>query len=153
MEAAGGRIAERRIENRGTCNTGGLSERRIASRRVCDCVNLIMGVVVKGEPEPVDHWYETGTRFAKSLGVFLNGRAIPTPNERGEQILDDSFYVVLNAHHEALTFTMLDEKWGSIWTAVLDTADEAVGLSKQRALEARQPFSVEGRSLLLLRRV
>ena len=39
--------------------------------------------------------------FAKSLGVFLNGRGIPTPNERGEQVVDDSFYVMFNASHEA----------------------------------------------------
>ena len=51
--------------------------------------------------------------FAKSLGVFLNGDAIPTPNERGERVVDDSFYVMFNAHHEALTFTLPEEKWGT----------------------------------------
>ena len=40
--------------------------------------------------------------FAKSLGVFLNGDAIPTANERGERVVDDSFYVMFNAHHEPL---------------------------------------------------
>ncbi len=46
--------------------------------------------------------------FAKSLGVFLNGRAIPSPNERGEPIVDDSFYLMFNAHHEPLEFTLPD---------------------------------------------
>ncbi|HVI22026.1 MAG TPA: glycogen debranching protein GlgX, partial [Myxococcales bacterium] len=38
--------------------------------------------------------------YAKSLGVFLNGDAIATPDEAGERIVDESFYVVFNAHHE-----------------------------------------------------
>ena len=41
--------------------------------------------------------------FAKSLGVFLNGKAIPSRGPRGERIVDDSFYVIFNAHHEPLT--------------------------------------------------
>jgi isoamylase len=60
--------------------------------------------------------------FAKSLGVFLNGRAIPTPDERGERIYDESFYVIFNAHHEALPFTLPDERWGTSWVTVFDTA-------------------------------
>ena len=39
--------------------------------------------------------------FAKSLGVFLNGDAIPTRDERGERVVDDSFYVMFNAHSRA----------------------------------------------------
>ena len=59
--------------------------------------------------------------FAKSLGVFLNGDAIPTPNERGERVVDDSFYIMFNAHHEALEFRLPPEAWGTRWTQVLDT--------------------------------
>ena len=40
--------------------------------------------------EMTDEDWQVG--FAKSLGVFLNGEAIPTPNERGERVVDDSFY-------------------------------------------------------------
>ena len=39
-------------------------------------------------------------------------RAIPTPNERGEPVVDDSFYVMFNAHHEPLEFTLPESKWG-----------------------------------------
>jgi glycogen operon protein len=91
--------------------------------------------------------------FAKALGVFLSGEAPATLGPRGERITDDSFYVVLNAHHEPLRFTMLPREWGLVWTAALDTADPEVGLSKLRAIEARQPFLVEGRALTVLRRV
>jgi glycogen operon protein len=62
--------------------------------------------------------------FAKSLGVFLNGRALPTPSERGERILDDSFYVMFNASHEAIAFTLPEAKWGQQWVRLLDTSGQ-----------------------------
>ena len=58
---------------------------------------------------------------AKSLGVFLNGRAIPTPDERGERIYDESFYVMFNAGHEPMEFTLPDGKWGTKWRVVVNT--------------------------------
>ena len=51
--------------------------------------------------------------FAKSLGVFLNGRGIPTPNERGEQVVDDSFYMMFNASHEPVDFTLPEAEVGT----------------------------------------
>ena len=63
--------------------------------------------------------------FAKSLGVFLNGRGIPTPNERGEQVVDDSFYVMFNAHHEPVDFTLPEAKWGERWVELLETDGRA----------------------------
>src|ERR1700710_1079771 len=44
--------------------------------------------------------------FAKSLGVFLNGEAMESLDERGEPVRDDSFYVLFNAHHEPLPFRL-----------------------------------------------
>src|SRR5690606_651311 len=50
--------------------------------------------------------------FAKSLAVFLNGQEIPSPGPRGERIIDDSFLILLNAHHEELDFTIPPKEWG-----------------------------------------
>src|SRR5579872_1785729 len=58
--------------------------------------------------------------FAKSIGVFLNGEAIPDPDPRGEKITDDSFLVLFNAHYENLPFTIPDRDWGDRWVVVLD---------------------------------
>ncbi|HEU4521236.1 MAG TPA: glycogen debranching protein GlgX, partial [Thermoanaerobaculia bacterium] len=44
--------------------------------------------------EMTDADWQSG--FARSVGVFLNGRAIPTPDGRGEPIVDDSFYLLFN---------------------------------------------------------
>jgi glycogen operon protein len=59
--------------------------------------------------------------YAKSLAVFLNGGAIATPDEAGERIVDESFYVVFNAHHEALEFTLPEERFGKSWVEAVDT--------------------------------
>ncbi|MGH8973753.1 MAG: glycogen debranching enzyme, partial [Acidimicrobiia bacterium] len=59
--------------------------------------------------------------FAKSLGVFLNGEAIPDPDPRGDRITDDSFLVLFNAHHEHLHFKIPEGKFGERWVVMLDT--------------------------------
>jgi glycogen operon protein len=93
--------------------------------------------------------------FAKSLGVFLNGSAIPSPNERGEQVIDASFYVMFNAHHEPLDFKLPEEKWGTRWVMLLNTVDPADHMSEEDStgeLAAGATFSVQAWSLVLLRR-
>ena len=62
-----------------------------------------------------------GQGFAKCIGVFLNGEAIPSPNARGERILDDSFYLIFNGHSELVPFTLPDSGWGSNWVVVFAT--------------------------------
>jgi glycogen operon protein len=89
--------------------------------------------------------------FAKSLGVFLNGRAIPTPDPRGEQIVDDSFYLLFNGHHELLRFRLPTDRWGERWVSVLDT--NSPGLSEGLDYRAGEEIAVESRSVVLLRRV
>jgi glycogen operon protein len=63
--------------------------------------------------------------YAKSLMVYLNGDAITEPGPRGERIVDDSFLLLINAHHEDMTFTLPGEEFGATWLPVLDTNDEA----------------------------
>jgi glycogen operon protein len=88
--------------------------------------------------------------FAKSLGVYLNGQAIPDPDPSGERIVDDSFYVLLNAHHEPLTFTLPARDWGRRWVAVLTTS-EPRPRENGYVHEAEQVIEVAGRSLTVLR--
>jgi glycogen operon protein len=94
--------------------------------------------------------------FAKSLGVFLNGDAIPTRDEHGNRITDDSFYVMFNAHSEPIEFVLPESKWGEQWTVALDTNEltdhvqvETVG----RSLAAGEKVPVQAWSLVLLRRL
>jgi isoamylase len=103
-----------------------------------------------------DDWQSA---FCKSVGVFLNGSAIPTRNERGEPIVDDSFYVMFNASHEPVTFTLPSGQWGERWTTVLNTSeptdhmteDENAGPHEVR--EAGAGVAIDAWSVVLLRRL
>jgi isoamylase len=86
---------------------------------------------------------------AKTLGIFLNGDAIPDLDARGQRILDDSFLVLFNAHHEPVEFELPAERFGERWVKVVDTADE---FDEGVQLKAGDAVDVEGRSLVLLRR-
>jgi glycogen operon protein len=101
----------------------------------------------EGEEMLDEHWEEG---FAKSLTVFLNGEAIVSPDPRGERIVDDSFCLLFNAHHETLTFTFPRGKWGKRWRTILDTRTGFI--DEPQTHVARGKIDVEGRSLILLQR-
>ena len=54
------------------------------------------------------------------MGVFLNGQAINGKDQRGQAVVDDSFLVLFNGHHEETDWT-LPKQWGESWTVLLDT--------------------------------
>jgi glycogen operon protein len=93
--------------------------------------------------------------YAKSLGVFLNGASIQRPGEHGERVKDDSFYVIFNAHHEPLQFTVPGEQFGTRWMRVLDTAtDDPPELRRARRRETLGPgakVEAKARTIMLLR--
>ena len=90
--------------------------------------------------------------FARSVGVFLNGQAIPTPDGRGEPIMDDSFYLLFNAHYEALQFKLPTCPWGDRWVKVIDTNEPVPDLREQEELRAGEAVPVEAHSVVILRR-
>jgi isoamylase len=104
--------------------------------------------------------------FAKSVGMFLNGEAIPDPDLRGEKVTDDSFLLLFNAHYEKLPFMIPDRDWGDHWVVVLDTDDLPLlaasggstvtwepGLGEGEPVKKGQHLDVGARSLVILRRV
>jgi glycogen operon protein len=92
-----------------------------------------------------EHWTND---FAKSMAVFLNGRGIHTPGPKGEQIIDDNFYLIFNAHHEALEYKLPGAKYAKRWTRLLSTAEGKIEPGEVYAAES--VIQVEGRSILLL---
>ncbi len=90
--------------------------------------------------------------YAKSIGVFLNGDAIVRPGPRGEQVSDDSLYLLFNAHYGRLHFTLPPSAWGQRWAKVLDT-NEPRPVEAKRSYRPRERIRAEARSLVLLRRV
>ena len=66
-----------------------------------------------------DEDWEAGR--ARSLGLFLNGKTIPSHDDRGRSIADDSFLLLFNAHSETLEW-IIPKEYGKAWGLVLDTA-------------------------------
>lgn len=66
-----------------------------------------------------DHWKEY---YAKSIGIFLNGKGLRCVNEKGEKMVDDTFYVIFNAHHDTIEYTLPPEKYAKGWERILDTS-------------------------------
>jgi len=90
---------------------------------------------------------------ARSLGVFLNGQAIPSLDGRGEKVVDDSFYLLFNAGHETLEMRLPERPhWGRRWGTVLDTARPRM-LGGEEAYGPGEAVRVEGRSVVVLRRL
>ncbi|HUJ14828.1 MAG TPA: glycogen debranching protein GlgX [Thermoanaerobaculia bacterium] len=102
-----------------------------------------------GEVMTDDDW---NNGFARSLGVFINGKAIPTPDARGDAIVDDSFCILFNAHYEALDFTLPSCPWGEAWAPVLDTRWSVPDLRERRQIRAGEKVNLEAYSMFVLRR-
>jgi isoamylase len=93
-----------------------------------------------------EHW---NNDFAKSMAVFLYGKGIHTTGYEGEQITDDSFYVIFNAHFEPLNYTLPPAKYGKRWTKILDTSVNCIGDS-DNTFSDQETITIEGRSVVLL---
>ena len=93
-----------------------------------------------------------GEGFAKALGVFLNGEGIDSPDARGERVVDDSFYVLFNAHYEPLPFVLPKGDWGKEWIVVLDT-NKPLPEEEEQLYKPGDEIPVESRSAKVLRRV
>jgi isoamylase len=98
-----------------------------------------------GQQMSDDDW---NTGYAKSVGVFLNGRSVATPGPRGERVVDDTFLLLFNAHYETLPWEIPDQQWASQWNVEIDTANPGRPADVVKAGEA---VDVDARSLVLLR--
>jgi glycogen operon protein len=94
--------------------------------------SFLRGQVVRNSGLPDAYWFRAdGRRMTRRdwqdgervLGLFLNGREIPTPGPRGEEIVDDSFLVFFNAEPEERTVMLPRRRFGAQWALELTTHD------------------------------
>ena len=90
------------------------------------------------------HWDE-----ARAVALFLNGEAISEPGPQGEQVLDDSFLLLLNGHYEPLDFRLPPAGFGEVWSVAVDTAAEPERIDEAE-LKACSTVRIEARSTLVL---
>jgi isoamylase len=88
--------------------------------------------------------------FTRSLGLRLAGEAIEEGDERGAPIRDDTFLLLLNAHHEPVEFVLPAHRPRVRWEPLLDTRAWAPPRAG-RPLKAGDRYRLEGRSLAVLR--
>ncbi|HET9595088.1 MAG TPA: glycogen debranching protein GlgX [Anaeromyxobacteraceae bacterium] len=100
-----------------------------------------------GQEMTAEDWRQP---YIRSLAYLLAGDAIATPDERGERIVGDTLLVLMNAHHEAVRYTLPAIEWGREWRILVDTAGASD--AKQDVLFASGQVEVAGRSLLALSR-
>ena len=90
--------------------------------------------------------------YARAVGVFFNGAAIPTPDAFGGKVLDDDFYVMFNASDAPIAWTMPGKPFARSWIVELDTepshdhgievaAEDVVALIERSMLVLRAPRS------------
>ncbi len=82
------------------------------------------------------------------LGVYLNGKALGTRTARGEPVVDDSFLILFNAHHEETSFTIPPKRFGARWELELTTADSGDGPA---SYAPRDQVALMPRSITILR--
>ena len=91
------------------------------------------GRAIRGEGIKDISWFEPSgqemteeawsTGYARCLGMRLAGDLIGEIDEQGELIKGDSILLLMNAHHEAISFMLPKTRGGQLWERVLDTAD------------------------------
>jgi isoamylase len=70
-----------------------------------------------GEMSEAD-WHDSGRR---SIAVRLAGDAIDEVDERGRRVTDDTLLLLLNAHHEPVTFVLPAHREQVRWQLIIDT--------------------------------
>ena len=79
---------------------------------------------------------------------LTDGNEVDESDERGRELRDENFLVLLNAHHEDVGFT-LPLRAGSRWAAWMDTSREG-GLRSLETYDAGTPYPRQARSMVVL---
>ncbi|MFJ9766111.1 glycogen debranching protein GlgX [Streptomyces erythrochromogenes] len=92
-------------------------------------------------------WYAPSA----ALGMYLSGRDIPGRDERGRQVTDDSFLVLLHTGDRPVAWVLPGAPWAGEYELVLDTSLEEQAAVPGTVHRAGESLTVPARSVLLLR--
>ena len=101
---------------------------------------------VEGSEISDEDWQEAE---AKTIGVFLNGAEIPSPDVRGQRIVDSSFLLFFNAQGDAQTFVIPPPLSERSWQLIVDTKTPSGFVDPPTAMVG-DAVVVGGRSIMLL---
>ena len=92
----------------------------------------------------MEDWSNT---HAFSVMIYLNGSDIPEADWYGNQMVDNNFILIFNAHYEPIMFTLPDERYGKKWRLGVDTHNPK---GPELNYEAGFAITAQSRSFLLL---
>jgi glycogen operon protein len=89
-----------------------------------------------------------GAGYIKCLGVRFAGDLIGDVDEHGERVVGDTLLLLLNAHYEAIPFTLPVHKENQEWELLRDTAAPQ---AESKVLRGGDKHDLAGRSLAVYR--
>jgi glycogen operon protein len=84
------------------------------------------------------------------IGLLLSGEALDWRDAKGDNVLDDTFLILLNGSHDDVTFTFPSAEWGQKWACRIDTSQDI--MSDGATLEAGARLSMPSHSLVVFKR-
>ena len=108
-------------------------------------LNDIVWLHLDGRPMEADDW---SAPDARSIGMYLNGHGIQSPDSRGRHVEDDHFLLYFNAGADDVPLTLPPEEYAAAWDVVIDTAEVR---RRKGPMRAGVRSKVAGRSVLVLR--
>ncbi|MDH4077971.1 MAG: alpha-amylase family glycosyl hydrolase, partial [Acidimicrobiia bacterium] len=90
--------------------------------------------------------------FVRSLGVYIHGESISTPDVFGQPVVDDTFLLLFNAADSDLDWKLPPRPWAARWVQELSTVDPGpTPEDEQHPAAAGSTITVPSRSVLILR--
>jgi len=100
-----------------------------------------------GTEMPAEDWQAPHVR---SFAYLLGGETLVVPDKAGRRPVGNTLLMLLNAHHEAIDFTLPRVTWGPEWEVAVDTSLATPPSSSKLGCDAH--VRVAGRSMIVLRR-
>src|SRR5262249_18404543 len=92
---------------------------------------------------------EWNAGWIRCIGLMLNGRTLDDVNSVGEPIMDDTFVILFNPHHEPIRFGLPKPRAGTVWQLLIDTRQSGVDMSHKNRF--RRFFQMVERSLAVFK--
>ena len=93
-----------------------------------------------------EEWHQG---WVRCIGLQLNGRTLDDVNGVGDSIIDETFMILFNPHHEPIKFYM-PRKQGTAWELLLDSRFPEEQVEKP-VIAPGEPYELIARSTALLR--
>ncbi len=94
---------------------------------------------------------EWDQHFARCLGVYLSGEQMEELGVWGEPVRDDDFILLINAHHEPISFLLPRFRRSVGWNCFMDTGVEQ-GMGNDNHYSCGEPYYLGPRSVAVLTR-